>query len=261
MAGVLHPEQTRPGNGEYERARHWMTLEVNAAIAGAFDGGATDVVVADAHGGYRNLLADELDPRARLAAGKPRLTGMLGGLDEGFEALMLVGFHAKSLAAGVLAHTINSSAFARIWFNGLELGEAGIYGALAGERSIPVLFASGDDAFATETQPLFPHATFTVTKQSLGRFSALSLAPQAACEAIRRDARHAMTSLAPAMPLRLDIPLQVRLQTLTPAHADLFGQWPTLTREDPVTLQFTTTSVEHAVRMLNCLSAMASALH
>ena len=62
VAGVVHPEQTRAGNAEYERARRWMTREANAAICGAFDGGATEVRVNDSHGTYRNLLADETRP-------------------------------------------------------------------------------------------------------------------------------------------------------------------------------------------------------
>lgn len=40
VAGVFHPEQVRPGNGEYERARIWMTNEANAAVRAALDGGA-----------------------------------------------------------------------------------------------------------------------------------------------------------------------------------------------------------------------------
>ncbi|HWT38598.1 MAG TPA: M55 family metallopeptidase, partial [Paraburkholderia sp.] len=66
VAGVVNPEQTRAGNGEYERARRWMTLEANAAIEGAFAGGATDVWVNDSHGGFRNLLPDMLDARANV---------------------------------------------------------------------------------------------------------------------------------------------------------------------------------------------------
>lgn len=257
VAGVVHPDQTREGNGEYERARRWMTREANAAIAGAFEGGATEVRVNDSHGSYRNLIADELDPRARLVSGKPRLLGMMGGLETGFDGVMLVGFHARAQASGVLAHTINSSAFARVWLNGQELGEAGLYGALAGEMGAPVIFASGDNVFSEETRPLFPHCIFVVTKEATGRHSAISLSPQASCDAIRAGAREAMSMIGSALPLRLETPVQARLQTQTPAHADLFCQWPTLERVDGVTLQFSAASVEHAMRMLNCLSAMA----
>ncbi|MFT3963443.1 M55 family metallopeptidase [Propionivibrio sp.] len=261
VAGVVHPEQTRAGNAEYERARRWMTREANAAICGAFDGGATEVRVNDSHGTYRNLLADELDPRARLVNGKPRTLGMMGGLEADCAGVMLVGFHARAQARGVLAHTINSSAFARVWLNGQEFGEAGLYGALAGEMGVPVVFASGDDVFAEETRPLFPHCVFAVTKQAAGRHSAVSLSPQATCEAIRAGARQAMAVLGAAAPLRLELPVCARLQAQTPAHADLFCQWPALERVDGVTLEFSAASVEHAVRMLNCLSAMAAALN
>ncbi len=72
VAGVFHAEQTRPGNGEYERARVWMTGEANAAVEGAFEAGATEVLVNDSHGGFRNLLPDQIDPRAQLVLGKPR---------------------------------------------------------------------------------------------------------------------------------------------------------------------------------------------
>jgi D-amino peptidase len=257
VAGVVHPDQTREGNTEYERARRWMTQEANAAIRAAFDGGATDVLVNDSHGSYRNLLADELDSRARLVLGKPRPLGMMSGLEHGCDAVMLVGYHARAQAAGVLAHTINSFAFARVWLNDRELGEAGLYGALAGEMGVPVIFASGDDAFADETRPLFPQCVFVVTKEAGGRHSAVSLSPQASCAAIGAGALQAMASIGLAQRLRIEPPVLTRLEVQTPALADLFCLWPTLERLDGVTLQFTTASVEHAVRTLNSLAAMS----
>jgi D-aminopeptidase len=56
-------EQTRAGNGEYERARRWMTEEANAVIRGALAAGATAIKVNDSHGGFRNLLPDQLHRR------------------------------------------------------------------------------------------------------------------------------------------------------------------------------------------------------
>src|SRR5580698_773202 len=50
VAGVVIPEQGQPGNLEYEHSRRLMTEEANAAVAGAFDGGATEVMVNDSHG-------------------------------------------------------------------------------------------------------------------------------------------------------------------------------------------------------------------
>lgn len=260
VAGVFHAEQTRPGNGEYERARAWMTGEANAAIEGAFDGGADEVLVNDSHGGFRNLLPDALDARARVVLGKPRYLGMMGGLEESCDAVCLVGYHARSQARGILAHTINSFAYARIFINGVELGEAGLYGALAGELGVPVIMASGDDVFIEETRPLFPRARWVQTKVAHGQGSGVSLPPAAARQAIAAAVRDAVREAGQAVPLRIAPPIECRLQTQSTALADLFCMWPTLERVDGVTLRFTVESMQAAIRTLNCLSAMSSML-
>ena len=185
VAGVFHPEQTRAGNTEYERARRLMTDEANAAIAGAFDAGASAVLVNDSHGGFRNLLADLLDPRAQVVQGKPRYLSMMAGVEQGVNAVCMIGYHSRAQGRGILAHTC---AFARVFFNTQELGEAGIYGALAGEYGAPVLMASGDNVFIDEHRALFPHTVFVQTKQAHGQHSGTSLSPLQACSAIRSDA-------------------------------------------------------------------------
>jgi len=260
VAGVFHPEQTRAGNGEYERARRWMTQEANAAVIGAFEGGATEVMVNDSHGGFRNLLPDELDPRARMVLGKPRYLGMVAGVEAGCDAIFMVGYHGKAQSAGILAHTINSFAFARVWLAGEEASEARLYGALAGERGVPVVMASGDDVFCDETQLIFPHVRFVQTKAAWGQGSGMTLNPRESCELIREAAREALSDRRKWHPYQVAVPVEVRVQAQTPALADLFCQWPALERVDGVTLQFTAPTVEAAVRMLNCLSAMSSML-
>lgn len=175
VAGVFAVEQTRAGNPEYERARRWMTAEANAAIEGAFAGGAQAVWVNDSHGGFRNLLPDGLDARARVVLGKPRLLGMMAGLEQQPDLVFMIGYHAKSQTRGVLAHTINSFAFTQVWLNGVELGEAGLYGALAREYGAHVALATGDDVFADETQPLFPDARFETVKTAGGASSGETL--------------------------------------------------------------------------------------
>ena len=62
------------------------------------------------------------------------------------------------------------------------------------------------------------------------------------------------------VPLKLAEPLRVTLQTQTAAQADLFCQWPTLTRTGGDGLAFDAADIETAVRMLNCLSAMSTML-
>lgn len=256
VAGVTHVEQTRGGNPEYERARAWMTEEANAAIAGAFDGGATQVLVNDSHGNFRNLLLDRLDPRAQTITGKPRYLGMMTGVDLS-DAVYMVGYHSRAQTRGVLAHTINSFAFRNVAVNGEAFGEAQLYGALAGEFGVPVALLSGDDVFLAETVPVFPGAIGVDTKRALGNGVCLSLAPERACSRIREAAKAAVANVATLKPFRIAGPIECELTTQTPALADLFCQWPQLERTGGSTLRFRADDMQSTVRMLNSLSAMS----
>ena len=195
VAGVYHSEQVRPGNPEFERARRLMTAEANAAVCGAFDAGASEVFVNDSHGGFRNMPPDLLDERAQVIQGKPRYLSMVSGVELGVAGVCLVGYHSRAQGRGILAHTINSFAFARVKLNGMELGEAGIYGALAGAYGVPVLMGSGDDAFIEETRLLFPQAVYVQTKRATGQGSGISLSPALACSAIRTGVAQAVQQL------------------------------------------------------------------
>ena len=260
VAGVYHSQQVRAGNPEYERARRLMTEEANAAIEGAFEAGADEVLVNDSHGDFRNLLPDVLDARAQVVQGKPRYLSMSAGVELGVSGMCMVGYHSRAGGRGILAHTINSFAFARIELNGEPMSEAGLYGALAGEYGVPVLMGSGDDVFIEENQALFPHAVFVQTKRATGQNSGVSLSPQKACEAIRAGIVEGITKRAQSQPLRLNTPLNVDLHAQTPALADLFCQWPTFERVNATQLRFAAPTVEAAVRMLNCCSAMSAML-
>lgn len=260
VAGVFHPEQTRAGNAEYERARRLMTAEANAAVRGALAGGATEVLVNDSHGGFRNMPTELLDPRAQAVMGKPRYLSMMAGVDDGVDAVCMIGYHSRAQGRGILAHTINSFAFARVHLNDRELGEAGIYGALAGEYNVSVVMASGDDVFIEEHRPLFPHATFVQTKRATGQTSGISLSPAQSCRAIRVGVAAALARHSAARHFLLPGPIAVRIQTQTPALADLFCQWPTLQRLDGDEVGFDAPTVQAAVRMINCLSAMSTML-
>jgi D-amino peptidase len=266
VAGVSHPSHGQMGNGEYELARRLMTQEANAAIKGALAGGATEVIVNDSHGDFRNLLPQQLHSQARLLNGRPRALGMVAGVPL-CQALMLVGYHAKAQAAGILSHTISGKSFARIQINGVEFGEAALYGSLAGEFGAPVLMCSGDDVFAAETQPLLPGTAFVVTKQALGQRCALHLSPEASCAAIEAGARAAMAAhLQQAVaPVRV-LPgasgaIVCRVQAQSVALADLFSILPLVERVSGSELEFSGPDMHYVVRVLNTLSAMGMGLN
>ncbi|MDP6801357.1 MAG: hypothetical protein FI707_00800 [SAR202 cluster bacterium] len=118
ISGVVHGDHTGRSGQDYELARRLMTLEANAAIEGAFEGGADEVVVNDSHGTMRNLLPELLDQRAALITGSPKPLAMMAGLDGSFDAALCVGYHGRAGTRGILDHTIHGGVVHDIRING-----------------------------------------------------------------------------------------------------------------------------------------------
>jgi len=152
IGGGVDAEDVRPGHSEYERNRTLITAEASAAVRGVCtaDPGA-DVLVSEAHAGFRNLLPDLLDRRALLLRGKPKQDGMLAGLADDVDAAVFIGYHGKAgTGHSVLAHTINGAVVADVRCDGRSLGELGLNAALAGHRGVPPVLVTGDDTVAAE---------------------------------------------------------------------------------------------------------------
>lgn len=259
VAGVSRPDQTQPGAIDYDNARRLMTEEANAAIRGCLAGGAEDVVAADAHAGFGNLLPDLLDERARLAHGKPRPFGMLQGID-GCDAVMMVGYHAMAGAHGVLAHTMRGIAFHRVWLNGRPVGEAALYGLLAGEHGVPVILCTGDDAFAAETKEWLPQARFAVVKHAKGNRAAVSLSPARARSLIEAEARAALAGAKDVKPIKLAGLLTCRVEAKNLVLADLFASLPRSRRVDALNIEFDAARPSEVLGALQLLAAAAASV-
>lgn len=144
VAGVATADQVIRGGTGYPRAQALMTRETNAAIEGAFAGGAESVTVSDSHGTMDNLLHDALDPRARIVFGRPRAQCMMDGLEPAYDVALFVGYHAAADGPGTLAHTF-SSHFAGFTLNGVTVSEAEVNALYAASLGVPVGLVTGDD--------------------------------------------------------------------------------------------------------------------
>lgn len=259
VAGVVTSLQGQPGNAEYERARRLMTEEVNAAIEGALEGGATAILVNDAHGPMTNLLPELLHPAAELIQGKPKPLDMFPGLDAGHAGVFCVGYHARASAFGVLAHT-TSDAFRAVRLNGRPLGEAGIYGAHAGSLGVPVVLVSGDDRCIAELREHFAAAEFVQVKQALGNCAARSLPLPVVRAALREGAARAVRRAGAIPPFRIDGPYTVELEMSRPDLADLAAILPPAERRDALTVALPAATVAEAIGWMNAVSAMSAFL-
>lgn len=168
-----------------------MTQDVNAAIAGAFDGGATEVTVADGHGNMSNILVEELDERARLVSGNNRVLCQLTGLDDSFGGIMFVGHHGREAgsARAVISHTLAGVAVAEMKINGKVVGETEMNAGAAGFFGVPAILATGDDAYVEEVTETLPEIEGAVVKFAVDRFSAELLHPSKARQIIREKAK------------------------------------------------------------------------
>src|SRR3954469_11668244 len=156
-AGVVDWSQCLPGEREYEHYRALLQAEVNAAITGAMDGGATEFLVNDSHSSMQNLRPAELTLRPGGFAGRaPYLSGrhkplyMMQGLDGSFDAVFFVSYHGSMSTASPLSHTYNPNAIAEVSLNGTVVGESGINALVALAHEVPVVLVTGDDVTAEE---------------------------------------------------------------------------------------------------------------
>lgn len=192
VSGVVHPEDVEPGTASYERFRHVMTADVNAAVDGLFTAGAADVVVNDAHYTMRNLVVDELDERVTYIRGAQKPLGMLEGLlrDDGsaaVDAVAFVGYHAGAGQPGVLAHTHLGNSIVEVRLDGSPTSEGRMNALVAAEAGVPLVLVTGDDVTCADARGYAPGVCTAQVKRAVTRYAAEVL-PLPVAHARIRDA-------------------------------------------------------------------------
>lgn len=213
VAGVCRQEQTDPKNSEM---RELLTGEINSAVSGFFDGGATDVFVWDGHDGSATLSALTIDARAHLIMGALPATMLL---DRHYSAVAFVGQHARAnTPGGVMAHSYSSLGIQNLLMNGKPVGEIETRTALAGWFGTPVIFLSGDQAAANQLQKIDPDVETAVVKEGIDNYTCISLSAEAARQLIRERAKAAMAKIGKIQPYRLTGPVTIEIE-YTSRHA------------------------------------------
>lgn len=202
VAGVTDWSQIMPGREDYSVGRRLMSGEVNAAIDGAWAGGAERIVVNDSHGRMANLLPEQVDQRARLITGQYKPMYMLQGLDSSFDAVFFLGYHgAIGEPEAILSHTYNPRAIWEAKVDGRVVGEIGINALVCEYFGVPIRLVTGDQATALEAKETVQSVHVAEVKRSFSRTSAEHLSPAEARGLIRQEAEACLATVPDCRPV------------------------------------------------------------
>lgn len=213
IAGVVSGMETGSSGRDYDYCRKIMTLETNAAIEGALRAGAAEIVVRDGHGSKTNILPDLLHKKAKLLRGvTERPENMMLGINETFDAVLFIGYHAKAgTDEGVLAHTSSGNVI-DLSINGVSLPEAGYNALIAGLFDVPVAFVAGDNWICQQVKDLFGEVDTFETKIGMGRNTELGLHPEMVRDKIRKEVSQCLRDLSRFKPYKLKPPYTMVLK-------------------------------------------------
>jgi D-amino peptidase len=253
VCGVVDREQLfDSASADYRHACRLLTAEVNAAVEGALEAGATEVVVNDGHYLMRNLVLDELHPRARAIVGRFKPGFMVEGIDSTFGIALFIGYHAAvGVAEGTLNHTYHAL---ELRLNDLVCSEGTINAAVAGYYDVPVGVVTGDVATVESLRAqLGPALRGVAVKRGITRLAAHHLmSVQEAREAIHRESASAVRSAIAGdgpVPLKLDAPVRMRLAFKETLYADASALLPGAVRLDGRTLEWVCAGMPEAYRL------------
>ena len=254
ISGIAHSEMTGGSGAEYERGRKLTVADVNAAIEGAREAGATEFLVNDSHGTMRNVKIEELSSPVSLISNNSKDLGMMEGISSEFDAVFFIGYHSMEGQPGILAHTGSGGKVADIRVNGRSMSEGGMNARLAGSFGVPVALATGDDAFANEIRTLVTGNIETVVvKRHIRQQTAELVHPDEAHRLIRAGARAAIERLATFEPTVPREPVTAEITYKSPDLADIASILPTIERTGDYAVRFEADDYVVAYKMIRVL--------
>ncbi|MGH3087002.1 MAG: M55 family metallopeptidase [Rubrobacteraceae bacterium] len=257
VTGVTHPQDVIPGRERYDDFRRSLTNDVNAAIEGAAEAGATEFLVNEAHDGMRNIILEDLDPRAEVIVGSRKPLSMMEGFEDS-DVVFFVGYHAMAGAEGVLSHTFSSPLeVVAVELGGEPCSEARMNATLAGTRNIPVGLVTGDDVACEEAKSLYPGVRTARVKTAIDRYTARCIHPDTAFEAIRSEASAAVGGAGSLGPYIPEPPYTFTIEFTTASTAAGVMFFPELKRLDERRVSLTHEDCETAFKMFIGVMKMA----
>mgnify|MGYP001028476205 CR=1 FL=1 len=260
ISGIVSSDQTSPDGKDYGLTRRWMTEEANAAIQGALDAGATEIVVNDSHGGMKNLIAGEINPNAYLITGTPKPLSMMQGIDETFDAVIFIGYHAQAGSKdATLDHTYSGASIYSLKINGVEMGEYGFNAAIAGYYGVPVVLIAGDEEVCRQAKKLLGENLETAAvKAAIGRYAAKTLVSAKAQALIRQKTKAALEKRSQMKPFNASSPVKFDVDFMNSAQADGAEMIPGVKRTGPRSVSYVQDDFIVGFKLFRALVSLSS---
>ncbi|MEZ4235466.1 MAG: M55 family metallopeptidase [Myxococcota bacterium] len=212
VTGIAHWDEADKAHPDYAWFRERMHREVAAACEGALAAGATAITVKDAHGSGRNLHPDRFPRPVSLIRGwSGHPYGMVQELDDRYDAVCFVGYHAPATSGGhPLSHTLTGK-FARIELDGERLSELRLNATTARVHGVPTAFVSGDAGLCDEARALLPGAVVVPSGRGVGH-STVARHPDDVLDEIRAGVREGLARAERVAPPEGPFALEVRFR-------------------------------------------------
>lgn len=249
IGGIGTSKMVSSDGKDYATGRKLMTDEVNVVVAAIYKAGPATVVVNDSHGDMQNLLHTELDPRVEYIQSNIKPLGMVQGLDESFDGVIFIGYHAMAgTENGFLAHT-GSGSVKGLWINETEVGEGGLNAFFAGGIGVPIILASGDKTFSEEIKKLIATRT-VITKEAIGSSAAKLKHPDVVKKDLQSQTTAALKDLKSAKALSVKSPITFKIKVDSPTRADVAMGIPGMKRVDGYTISYEAKNMDEAYRLI-----------
>lgn len=261
VTGVVTSEQANKTGFEFQLAREWMTNEVNAVCEAAFEAGIEEIVVSDSHGTGQNLLLDQLPKSGvQVVRSWPRPLGMMEGIDQHFDGAVLLGYHTSANhERGLLAHTF-SGVIRDIRLNGNSASESVVSAAIASHFNVPVILATGDDAYTEHVEDVFDDIEVATVKWAYSSTSARTLLPHQGCALIAEKTTAALKRLQDFKPYQINTPIKVEVDFIKRKPVETLCYLPELERISATALAFEADDMVEVSRILKGLYTCGGAL-
>jgi D-amino peptidase len=260
--GVTWPADVEPGTEPWQRCRRMFTSDVNAAVAGFFDGGADEVVINEAHATMRNLLLEELDERAAMLTGRHKELSMVEGIQQpDVAAVAFVGYHAGAGRDGVLAHTYLPNSVTAVRVNGEPASEGKLNSLVAAEYGVPVILVTGDDVTCADAATYAPQAAAVAVKDWVSRYSAVCRPPAVTAAAIRSAAKGTVELAVRREPVRAAGGFRVEVDVDAAQLAQAAAIVPTVDRTGERSVAYTSATAWDMIRCFKAVTTLISAAY